>query len=55
MIGSVPNQPKTPARSFRVPDDPYFPAQEKARSEGTNLTALVNLWIHEYVYGNEDE
>jgi hypothetical protein len=51
----VPNQPKTRPRTFRIPDDPYFPAQEKARADGTNLTALVNEWVLEYVYGDDDE
>lgn len=51
----VPNAPKTPARTFRIPDDPYYPAQAKARAEGTTLTALVNEWILDYVYSDEDE
>jgi hypothetical protein len=51
----VPNQPKTKPRTFRIPDDPYFPAQAKARAEGTNLTALVNEWIWAYVYDDEED
>lgn len=54
-MARVPNSPKTPARTFRIPDDPYFPAQRKARAEGTTLTTLVNAWILDYVYGDEDE
>lgn len=50
---TVPNQPKTKARTFRIPDDIYYPAQEKARSEGTNLTALVNEWIWAYIHDED--
>ena len=49
----VAHQPKHPPRTFRIPEEPYRAAQEKARSEGTTLTALVNHWIWEYVYDDE--
>ena len=48
----VAHQPKHPPRTFRIPEEPYRAAQEKARAEGTTLTALVNHWIWEYVHGD---
>lgn len=51
--GRVPNQPKTPTRSFRIPDDIYLPALEKARAEGVTLTDVVKEALLEYV-GDED-
>lgn len=50
---TVPNQPKTPVRSFRIPDDIYLPAQEKANREGLTLTEIVIDALVEYV-GDED-
>jgi hypothetical protein len=50
----VAHQPKHPPRTFRIPEEPYRLAQAKARAEGTTLTALVNEWIWEYVYGDDD-
>lgn len=52
--GTVPNQPKTPVRSFRIPDDIYLPAQEKARAEGESLTDVVRDALIEYV-GDDEE
>lgn len=38
----MPNQPATPLRSFRVPDELWFPALHKAEEEGTTLTEVLN-------------
>lgn len=53
-LSSVPNQPKTPSRNFRIPDEEYTPAKAKAESdpEFGNLTAVVRAKLREYV---EDE
>jgi hypothetical protein len=46
---------KTPLRNFRIPDDVYLPALEKATAEGTNLSEVVRDALIEYVEGYEDE
>lgn len=51
--GIVPNQPKTPTRSFRVPDDIYLPAREKAAAEGRTLTDVVVDALLDYI-GDDD-
>jgi predicted DNA-binding protein len=50
----VPNQPRTPTRSFRIPDDIYEPAKEKAESEGRTITDVVRDLLLDYV-GDEDD
>lgn len=45
----MPNVPKTPIRGFRIPDDPYFPAKEKAEREGTTVSEVVREALTEYV------
>lgn len=40
-LGAVPNQPKTPIKSFRIPDDIYKAAQAKAAERGETLTGVV--------------
>jgi hypothetical protein len=50
----VPNQPKTPVRSFRIPDDIYVPAHEKAKAEGDNLADIVKDALLEYVGDDYD-
>jgi predicted DNA-binding protein len=49
----VPNQPKTPQRSFRISDDIYLPAAEKARSEGRTVTDVVREALIEYIDDEE--
>lgn len=41
-LGDVPNQPKTPISSFRIPDWIKVPAQEVAAEQGETLTDVVN-------------
>lgn len=52
-MGVVPNQPKTPTRSFRIPDDVYLPAREKAEAEGRTLTEVVREALLDYVGDDE--
>jgi len=40
-LGTVPNQPKTPLRSFRIPDDVYKAAQAKAAERGETVSSVV--------------
>ena len=47
----MPNQPKTPVRSHRIPDEEYLPAMAKAKAEGMTGTALVRTLLRKYVLG----
>jgi hypothetical protein len=46
---------KTPLHAFRIPDDIYYPAMEKAKAEGVNLSDIVRDALIEYVEGDESE
>ena len=50
-IGVVPNQPKTPMRSLRVPDDLWGPAMAEAKRRGETLTDAIRRALREYVNG----
>lgn len=39
--GVSPNQPATPTRSIRIPDEIWEPAVRKAAAEGTTVTEVV--------------
>lgn len=45
----VPNQPKTPKRSVRVPDGLWEAAKQKARERGESVTAVIVRALKEYV------
>lgn len=45
----VPNAPKTPLRSFRIPDDVYRAAQEKAAERGESVSDVVRAALERYV------
>ncbi len=45
----MPNQPKTPMKSFRIPEDLYRAALEKARLEGKSLTDIVRESLESYL------
>lgn len=45
---TVPNQPKTPVRSFRVDDEVYDAAKAKADREGESLSEVVRRLLEEY-------
>jgi len=48
----MPNQPKTPVRSHRIPDEEYLPAVAKAKAEGIMTgTALMRMLVRKYVTG----
>jgi hypothetical protein len=51
----VPNQPKTPLRSFRVEDDVWKRAQRRAQREGTNVTAVIVEHLTEYGANEQPE
>lgn len=48
-VGRVPNQPKTPLRSFRIPDDTYRAAQAKAAEKGESVSDVVRKALERYV------
>ena len=45
----MPNQPKTPARSVRVPDKEWLPAQEIAAKTGETMTDIVRRALRQLV------
>ena len=45
----VPNKPKTPIRSFRIPEDLYEQAKAKAAERGESLTDVVKAALERYV------
>lgn len=49
-MARVPNAPKTPMKSFRIPDDIYRAAQAKAAENGETLTDVVRRALAEYVH-----
>jgi hypothetical protein len=49
----VPNQPKTPVKSFRIPDELYQAALMKARQEERSLTEVVRAALLAYITGAE--
>ena len=47
-VRRVPNKPKTPLRSFRIPEDVYRAAQEKAAEKGETLSEVVRKALERY-------
>lgn len=45
----VPNQPRTPLRSFRIPDELYQAAQAKAEERGESVSDVVRRALERYV------
>lgn len=45
----MPNQPKTPMRTFRVPDDLWHAAKARSVAEGTSVTAILVAALRTYV------
>jgi predicted HicB family RNase H-like nuclease len=45
----MPNQPKTPIRSVRVPDEEWRAAQEACAANGESVTDVVRRALREYV------
>lgn len=49
----MPNKPKTPTRTFRVPDGLWAKAQVKAFSESRTLTSVLVAALEAYVVDDE--
>lgn len=47
-LGRVPNQPKTPQRTVRVPDDVWSAAKAKADERGENLSEVIRKALQRY-------
>ena len=48
-VSSVPNQPKTPIKCFRIPADLYEAAQAKAAERGESVSEVVRKALERYV------
>jgi len=44
-----PNQPKTPLKSFRIPEDLYRAAQKKAAKRDESVSDVVRRALERYV------
>jgi antitoxin component of RelBE/YafQ-DinJ toxin-antitoxin module len=49
----VPNQPKTPQRTVRVPDDVWLAAQERAAQEGVTISEVIRRALQKYGAGQQ--
>jgi hypothetical protein len=49
MMGSVPNQPKTTAKNFRIEDDVWKDAQIIANKLGTKISVELRDFVYKYV------
>jgi predicted HicB family RNase H-like nuclease len=47
-IGPVPNQPKTPQRTVRVPDDVWERAKVRAEARGETVSDVVRRALERY-------
>lgn len=45
----VPNQPKTPQRTVRIPDDEWEDAKEAAAAAGETVTDVIRRALVDYV------
>jgi hypothetical protein len=45
----LPDQPKTPIRGVRIPDDLWRSAQDKAAAEGTTVSEVVRDCLARWV------
>ena len=48
-LSRMPNQPKTPIRGFRIPDELYLAAKAKAEARGEDMSTVVRAALERYV------
>lgn len=48
-VQAVPNQPKTPIKCFRIPEELYAAAQAKAAERGESVSEVVRKALERYV------
>lgn len=53
QTSSVPNQPKTPQRAIRVPDELWKSALAIAKERGESLSEVIRDALAEYVKRNK--
>ena len=46
---------KTPHHAFRISDEIYYPARDKAREQGDNLSDIVRDALLDYIGDDEDD
>jgi predicted transcriptional regulator len=46
----MPNAPKTPTRTIRVPDDLWLAVQRKAKKENVTVTRIIIKALETYVH-----
>lgn len=51
-MGGVPNQPKTPLRAVRVPDELWEAAQAVAKERGETVSDEIRAALERYVRRN---
>jgi len=49
MLRWVPNQPRTPGHTFRIPDDLWDALRERADERGETVTAVVLRALRAYL------
>lgn len=47
----MPNAPKTPTRTIRVPDELWNAVQDKARENGVTVTSIIISGLRDYLIG----
>jgi predicted transcriptional regulator len=45
----MPNAPKTPTRTIRVPDDLWLAVQRKAKQQSVTVTSVIIKALEEYL------
>lgn len=51
----VPNQPKTPTRTLRIPDELWDLAKAKARAQNTTISEKARELLTEWVYEDDED
>lgn len=51
-LSGVPNQPKTPQRTVRVPDEVWLPAKAAAERRGESLSEVIRVALERYAKRN---
>ena len=51
-VAVVPNQPKTPVRTFRLADDLWTQLKAAAKREGVTVTEVLRRLVEEYLRRN---
>jgi hypothetical protein len=52
ILRHVPNAPKTPQRTIRIPDKTWEAAKATAESKGDNLSEVIRKSLERYVKRN---